>query len=166
MRTLSEQDEVVCNPGAVVFTMFLGICLGVASVVVFAIGSHLAAALANPRVAAPSLMVELMFSTFGALLFSVAAVFGASLTLGILDHRLQHSRVVQGIIAGVGAVLPGIGLFAYFGQTTAVGFGGIIGILTFVAGASYTLMYIRSRAHTSSGPQSPRCSPRGNGITL
>ena len=149
MRTLSEEDEVVCNPGAVVFTMFLGVCLGVASAVVLAIGSHFAAAPANPQVAAPPLIVELMFSTFGAFLFSVAAVFGASLALGILDHRLQRPRAAQGIIAGVGAVLTGIGFFIYFGPTVTVGFSGIISILIFVAGASYTLTYIRSRAHTS-----------------
>lgn len=148
------------------FTMFLAVCLGVASAAALALGSHLAAALANPQVAAPSLMVELMLSTFGGLVFSVAAVVGASLVLWIIDHRLQRSRVVQGVIAGIGALLPGLGLFAYLGQTAAIGIGGVAGILAFVAVASFTLMYIRSSAHTSIGPRSQSSFARGSGITL
>ena len=147
MRILSKQDAAVCDPGAVVFTMFLGVCLGVASAAVLAIGSHIVAAITNPDVAAPPLMVELMVSTFGGFLLSVTVGIGASLAVGILDYRLQHSRIVQGIIASLGAVLAGIGLFAYLGQAVGIGFGGRIGILTFIAGASFMLTYIRSRAH-------------------
>ena len=140
--------------------------LGVASAAALATGAHLTAALANPRVATPSLMVELMLSTFGGLVFSLAAVVGASITLWIVDHRLQRPRVVQGAIARIGAVLPGLGLFAYLGQTVTVGFDGAAGILAFVAVASFTLMYIRSSANTSSGPRPHRPFARDSGITL
>ncbi len=152
VSTLNRQNAAVCDPGSVILTMLLGVCLGVASAAVYAIGSHLAVALANPWAAAPPLMVELLFSTFTGLLFSLAALVGASLALGIFDHRLQTSRVAQGIIAGIGTVLPGLGLFAYFGQSAAIGFGGIVGVLTFIAGASFTLMYVRSRAHVATDP--------------
>ena len=129
VRILNRHDAAVYDPGAVIFTMLLGVCLGAASAGVFAIGSHLAAAPANPQAAAPPLMIELMISTFGGLLFSLAALFGASLALAIFDHRLQTSRVAQGTIAGIGAVLSGIGLFDYLGQSAAIGFGGIVGVL-------------------------------------
>ena len=166
MGRLSRQNAAVCNPGAVAFTMLLGVFLGVASAAALATGAHLTAALANPQVATPSLMVELMLSTFGGLVFSLAAVVGASLVLWIIDHRLQRPRVVQGVIAGIRAVLPGLGLFAYLGQTATVGSGGAAGILVFVAVASFTLMYIRSSAHTSSGPRPHRPFARDSGNTL
>ncbi|TFB59978.1 hypothetical protein E3O47_14210 [Cryobacterium sp. TMT2-17-1] len=166
MGRLNRQDAAVCNPEAVVFTMLLRVILGVASAAALATGAHLVAALAHPQVAAPSLMVELMLSTFGGLVFSLAAVVGASLALWIIDHRLQRPRVVQGVIAGIGAVLPGLGLFAFLGQTATVGFGGAASILAFVAVASFTLMYIRSNAHTSSGPRPHRPFARASGIKI
>ena len=149
MRSLSNRDAAACNPGAVIFTMFLGVCLSVASAVVIAIGSHIVDAMINLQVAAPPLVVELMVTAYGGLLLSVAAVMGVSLALGMLDHRLQRSRIGQGIIASLGAVFVGIGLFVCLGQTVAIDFGGLVGILTFVAGDSFVLMFLRSRAHTS-----------------
>ncbi|TFC94476.1 MULTISPECIES: hypothetical protein [Cryobacterium] len=166
MGRLSRQDVAACKPGAVAFTMSLGVFLGVASAAALATGTHLTAALANPHITTQSLMVELMLSTFGGLVFSSAAVVGASLALWIIDHRLQRPRVVQGIIVGIGAALPGLGLFAYLGQTATVGFGGAAGVLAFVAVASFTLMYIRASAHTSSGPRPHRPFARDSGITL
>lgn len=89
---LSRQIEAVCNPRAVVFTMLLGIFLGVASAVALATGAHLIAAPAKPQVADPSLMIALMLSTFGGLKFSLAAVVGAARALWIISSQPSQWR--------------------------------------------------------------------------
>lgn len=113
MGTRSERETTICNPGAVVFTMVLGVFLGVISSVVLAVGAHAFYAIANPGVASPSLVFELVITTFGGVLFSLAAIVGAAVALGLTDHRLRYSRTVQGGIAGIGAGLAGLGMFAY-----------------------------------------------------
>jgi hypothetical protein len=142
MGTLSREHAPVCNPAAIGFTMFLGLCLGVACAAALAIGSHVANELSNPGVASPSLMGELVLSTVGGLAFGVTATVGASLALWITDRRLLRSRVTQGAIAGIGASLPGLAVLAILGQTATLNVGGAAGILAFVAVSAFTLMCI------------------------
>lgn len=148
MGILRRRASANCNPKAIMTTMVLGICIGLGSSVALAIGFHVLQAVARPGAAAPALQSELLFSTVGGLLFSLVAIAGASLALAIADHRLRSSRFLQGGIAGIGAVLAGLGLFAFLGQTLTLSTGGVAGILALVAASSFGLMCIRSRAHT------------------
>ena len=87
------------------------------------------------------------FGTFGALLFSLAAVAGAWVALAIFDHRLRRSRVVQAGLAGLGAVGSALALLAYFGP--AVTLGG--GFLAFIGISAFALMWLRTTAHRRIG---------------
>ena len=78
MGTLSQRQATTCNPGAVVFTMVLGVCLGLISSVVWAVGEHIIYALANPGMASQSIGLELYVATVGGLLLSVVAVVAVS----------------------------------------------------------------------------------------
>ena len=51
------------QPGSVVFTMVLGVCLGLISSVVWAVGTRIIYAMANPSVASPSVGLELYWRT-------------------------------------------------------------------------------------------------------
>ena len=149
MGTLSQRQTATCNPGAVVFTMALGVCLGLVSSAVWAVGAHLIYAFANPSLASPSIVLELYVATVGGLLLSLVAVVGATVALASTDHRLQSSRFVQGSIAGVGAAHSGLGLFVLLGPTVVLDRGEIAGMLAFVAASSFGLMCIRASAHRS-----------------
>lgn len=149
METISHREATTCNPGAVIFTMALGVCLGLVSSAVWAVGAHLIYAFANPSVASPSIVLELYVATVGGLLLSLVAVVGATVALAITDHRLESSRFVQGGIAGVGSTLAGLGLFVYLGPTVVLDGGGVAVILALVAAASFGLICIRASVHKS-----------------
>ena len=149
MGTPGQRPKTTCSPGAVALTMVLGVCLGLASSMVWAVGQHVIYAIANPRVASPFIGLELYITVVGGLLLSSVAVVGAAVALAITDHRLYLSRYAQGGIAGVGAALAGLGLFVSLGPTVALGGGSIAGILAFVAAASFGLMCSRAEAHRS-----------------
>lgn len=165
MGALSERETTNCNLGAVAFTMVLGVFLGVLSSVVLAVGSHVFHAIANPGVASPSLVFELILTSVGGLLFSLAAVVGAAVALAATDLRSQNSRFVQGGIAGIGAVLAGLGVIAFLGQTATFGLPGAASLLAFVAVSAFGLMCARAKAYTSIS-RSRESSVGGNGITL
>ena len=129
--------------------MVLGVCLGLVSSVLWAVGAHVIYAVANPRLASPFIGLELYFAVLGGLLLSSVAVVGAAVALALADHRLESSRYVQGVIGGVGAALAGLGLFVYLGPTVVLDGGAVAGILAFVAAASFGLMCIRASAHKS-----------------
>ena len=164
MGTVSERETTFCNPGAVAVTMVLGLVLGVISSVVLAVGAHALHIIANPGVASSSLVLELIFATVGGLLFSLAALVGAAVALGLTDHRLRYSRFVQGGIAGIGAGLAGLGMFAFIGQTATLYPVGVAGLLAFVMVSAFGLMSARSNTHTSTTPPPRRL--RVKGITL
>lgn len=164
MGARSERVTTICNPGAVVVTMVLGVFLGVISSVLLAVGSHVHQAIANPGVAAPSLAFELIVTAAGGVLFSLAAIVGATVALGFTDHRLRYSRYVQGSIAGIGAGLAGLGMFAFLGRTATLYPVGIAGLLALVAVTAFGLMCARVNAHTSPAP--PTRKLRVRGITL
>ena len=164
MGTRRERATTICNPGAVVFTMVLGVLLGVISSVVLAVGAHVFHAITNLGVASPSLVSELIFTTVGGVLFSLAAIVGATVALGLTDRRLRYSRFVQGGIAGIGAGLAGLGVFAFLGQTATLYPGGVAGLLAVVAATAFGLMCARANAHTSTTP--PTRKFRVRGITL
>lgn len=149
METLSQQQVATCNPGAVVATMVFGVCFGLVSAAAWAVGGHVIHVIANPRVASPFIGLELYIAVVGGLLLSSVAVVGGAVALAIVDHRLESSRFVQGVIAGVGAALAGLGLFVYFGPTIVLDGGEVAGTLAFVAAASFGLICIRASAHKS-----------------
>ena len=161
MGTLSENETTSCNPGAVVFTMVLGVLLGLGSSIVLAVGAHVLQAIDNPGVAAPSIVFELIITTFIGLLFSLAATVGAAVALGLTDHRLRYSRFLQGGIAGLGAVGAGLGVFALLGQTATLHPAGVAGILAFVAVSAFGLMCARANAHTSAIPRGQELRVKG-----
>ena len=161
MGALSERETTTCNPGAVVLTMVLGIFIGVISSIVLAVGGHALNAMANPGVASPSIVSELILTTFIGLLFSLAATAGAAVALGIADHRLRYSRFVQGGIAGLGAVVSGLGIFALLGQTATLYPVGVAGVLAFVAVSAFGLMCARANAHTSTVPRGHELRVKG-----
>jgi hypothetical protein len=147
METVTLRQATRCNLGAVVLTMMLGVCFSLFASAVWAVGHHVIYAAANPRVAAPFLGLELYIAVVGGLLLSSVAVVGGAVALAVTDHRLVSSRFVQGVIAGVGAALGGLGLFIYLGPTIVFDGGEIAGILAFVAAASFGLMCVRASAH-------------------
>ena len=153
MGTLSEREPTSCNPGAVVSTMGLGVAFGVLSSILLAVGAHVLNAIANPGVASPSIEFELILTSFIGLLFSLAAAVGAAVALGLTDHRLHYSRFVQGGIAAFGAVISGLGIFVFLGQTATLQPVGVAGVLSFVAVAAFGLMCARAKAHTSPLPR-------------
>lgn len=95
------------------------------------------------------LELELYFGAVGGLLLSLTAVVGASVALAVADHRLRSTRFVQGGIAGLGAALSALDLFAILGQTVVLTAGALAGILAFIAASSFGLMCIRARPHLS-----------------
>jgi hypothetical protein len=111
--------------------------------------SQLFQAVAHPEVAAAVLELELYFGAVGGLLLSLTAVVGASVALAVADHRLRSTRFVQGSIAGLGAALSALDLFAILGQTVVLTAGAPAGILAFIAASSFGLMCIRARPHLS-----------------
>ena len=92
-------------------------------------------------------MVSIMFSLFGGIVFGFMSSAGAAVALWVVDSHLKRSRVVQGIIAGIGAVLPGVGLLAILGQTASIDFSGTLALLIYVFASAFALMVMRSTDH-------------------
>ncbi|WP_156786360.1 hypothetical protein [Microterricola viridarii] len=67
-----------CNPGAIAGTFALGVGLGGVAGALIAIGAHLLHAFSSSSGAATqSLMMSIIFSTFGGFVFGLAASVGA-----------------------------------------------------------------------------------------
>lgn len=161
MGTLTEREARTCNFGAVVLTMALGVFLGVISWIVLAVGGHAFRAMANPGVASPSIIFELILTTSVGLFFSLAATIGAAVALGLTDPRLRYSRFVQGGIAAFGAVISGLGIFVLLVQTATLQPVGVAGVLAFVAVSAFGLMCARTNAHTSLPPRGRELRVKG-----
>ena len=148
MGTLGGHETARCNPGAVVLTMTLGMCVGLATSTMLTIGSHVLGAVSHPDVAAPVLGLELYFSTLGGLVISLAAVAGATIALAIA-YRRWPSRLGQGVVAGIGASSAVLALLAFRGPAIIPDAGAVVGILACVAASAFCLTCIRARAHAS-----------------
>jgi hypothetical protein len=143
MGALSTEDATDCQFDAVLITMVLGVGIAIAAAVTIVLSDHLISVVAYPEVAAPTLSGGLIFGTFGAVIFAVAAVVGAAVALAIFDRALRRARLVQASIASIGAVGAGLALLVYLGP--AVTGGPVLGL---VALTTFALMFFRVRTHT------------------
>lgn len=147
MTVHESLSHEVCKPGAVAGTLSMGIALGAVSGAVIAIVSHVAQEQSTSSAASQSLMASLMFTVFGGIVFGLASGIGAALALLVVDSRLRRSRFVQGAVAGVGALVPAIGVLLYIAQTASVDVLGIIPLFAFIFISAFALMVLRSKKH-------------------
>lgn len=155
LMTASETvSKTRCNGGAIALTFGFGVLLGGVAGILIAIGSYFVSELTrNNAIASPSLLMSVMFSATGGTFFGFVAAIGAAVALLVADFRLKRSRLVQALIAGIGATLPCIGLLVYMEQLgTTVDYAGSIWIFLLVFASAYGLMAIRAGKHKVAVP--------------
>lgn len=139
---------VGCNPRAVAGTFFIGIGWGAASGVVLAIGSHLIREFFSTSTAASqSLVVSIMLSAFGGIIFGFGSAVGAALALWAFDSRLRRPRFVHAAIAALGALVPAFALLTILGQTATIDSGWFFWLFAYIFASAFSLMVFRSKAH-------------------
>jgi len=153
-----------CNAGAVAGTFLMGIALGPVSGAVIAIVSHVVHELSRGSAASLSLVVSLMFTVFGGIVIGVASSVGAALALWVVDSRLRRPWFVQGTIAGVGALVPAIGVYLYVTQTATGNAPATIPLFAFIFAIAFALMVLRSKKHHAPPSRASRRSGTGAGI--